>query len=639
MRFLAIVYVAVLFVIASSSVGSALNGGASHESLAYRRADESAANSLGEHFHAARSSCQYQQNATAFPSGATSIARTSERESAGEQEEAPAHFDLVVIGGGSGGVACARRAASYGASVAIVEKANIGGTCVNLGCMPKKVMWLASHLGASFDAMPYYGFAVPNDEENTRNSASKAESKKFSAGGRLAFSWERLRESRDAYVSRLRDTFARLLKEANVTVYRGVGRLDASFDRTGKSGNSSAQRCRPRHAVLIQTVEGKVQRVTANHVLIATGTRRQVLDIPGAEFAISSDGFFQIQHLPRRVALIGAGYVSAELGGILRHLGVDVSIFMRSQRQLKRFDKEAVESLEATQRASGIQLYKGVNAVEISISKADGTKLSASYTFHDQTETSYHLEDSLLTVHLDNGDAHHGFDHVIMAVNPAPAIEDLGLEEAGVDIDVNNGGFIKVDAFQNTSIPGIYAVGDVVGKAMLAPVAVAAGRLLADRLFGGRSEARLDLSVVPTVVFSHPALGAVGMTEEDAKSLYGEENINVYTSTFIDSFYAAWSMPPSAKPKSFVKMVCLKTANDKVLGLHLVGRNVDEMLQGFAVAIKLGATKADFNSTLAIHPTAAEEVVTLPHPKPVTRRATTMEEKNLDKESPLQRPV
>ncbi|CBZ55710.1 putative glutathione reductase [Neospora caninum Liverpool] len=631
-----VAHAATLLAVATASLGRALNGGLSHGSLANPPTAEYAAETRLADVLETQTSCQYRQAAT-FPNAATS-------EQGAGGEKASAHFDLVVIGGGSGGVACARRAASYGASVALVEKANVGGTCVNLGCMPKKVMWLASNLGASFEAMPYYGFSVPNSEEDARSSAAQAQgsSERFPASDRVAFSWEKLRENRDAYVSRLRCTFERLLKEAKVTVFRGVGRLDAS-ERTGEYGLRSAEGCRPRHAVLIQTSDGRVQRVTASHVLLATGTRRQVLDIPGAEFAISSDGFFQLRHRPRRVALIGAGYVSAELAGILRQLGTNVSVFMRGQRLLKRFDKEAVGRLEAIQSESGTQLHKGVEVVEISISKADGTKILPTYTFRDETDKTNYLDDALLSVHLGNGDAHHGFDQVIMAVNPAPDVEDLGLEEAGVHIDFHSGGFIDVDAFQNTNVPGIYAVGDVVGKAMLAPAAVAAGRLLADRLFGKRSVA-LDLSVVPTVVFSHPPLAAVGLTEEDAKSLYGEENINVYTSTFVDSFYAAWSIPQSTKPKSFIKMVCLKKANDKVLGLHILGRNADEMLQGFAVAIKLGATKADFSGVLAIHPTAAEEVVTLPDLKTATRTARTVAENNFGNctpvaESPLQRPA
>ncbi|XP_007447684.1 PREDICTED: glutathione reductase, mitochondrial isoform X4 [Lipotes vexillifer] len=375
-------------------------------------------------------------------------------------------YDYLVIGGGSGGLASARRAAELGARAAVVESHKLGGTCVNVGCVPKKVMWnTAFHSEFMHDRVDY-GFQ--------------------SCEGK--FSWRVIKEKRDAYVSRLNTIYQNNLIKSHIEIIRG-------------------------HAVFTcdaqPTVEVNGEKYTAPHILIATGgvpSLPQESQIPGASLGITSDGFFQLEELPSRSVIVGAGYIAVEIAGILSALGSKTSLMIRHDKGIQTDDK----------------------------------------------------------------------------------------------------GHILVDEFQNTNVKGVYAVGDVCGKALLTPVAIAAGRKLAHRLFECKEDSKLDYDNVPTVVFSHPPIGTVGLTEDEAIYKYGKENVKIYSTSFTPMYHAV----TKRKTKCVMKMVCANK-EEKVVGIHMQGIGCDEMLQGFAVAVKMGATKSDFDNTVAIHPTSSEELVTL----------------------------
>ncbi len=444
-------------------------------------------------------------------------------------------FDLITIGGGSGGLAVAQRAAGYGARVALIEQGRLGGTCVNVGCVPKKVMWNAASLGHGLDDARDYGFALP---------------------GEIAHDWRQLRAKRDAYVRRLNEIYAANLAKKAIHVIRGAARFRG-----------------PR------IVEAAGEVVEASHVVIATGGYPSVPELPGAALGITSDGFFELDACPGRVAVVGAGYIAVELSGMLAALGAKVSLFVRYDSLLRSFDAMLQKSAIGALRAAGVELrWRSVPAA---------------------------LEQASAGLQLATRDGvrHGPFDCVLWAIGRTPATAGLGLEAAGVEPDA--GGFITTDRFQATSVAGIYAIGDVTGREALTPVAIAAGRRLADRLFGGMKERHLDYENIPSVVFSHPPLGSCGLSEHDARQRHGDA-VRVYESEFVPLYNAM----TTHKPKARVKLVTAG-AQEKVVGCHIFGPGADEILQGFAVAIRMGATKRDFDDTVAIHPTLAEELVTL----------------------------
>lgn len=441
-------------------------------------------------------------------------------------------FDYLVIGGGSGGIASARRAAQYGARVAVVEAARLGGTCVNVGCVPKKVMWSAAGIAETLHQAADYGFAVQ--------------------GVRL--DWPTLVQARNAYVARLNGIYQDLLDGSKVTLLRGHARF---------AGPDAV------------TVNGVPHR--ARHILIAAGGRPRVPDLPGAQLGIDSDGFFALTEQPRRVVVIGAGYIAVELAGVLRALGSEVALAIRGETVLRSFDTLVQEAVTGHLEAAGIAVQRGFVPAGIE-RRADGLAVLAA-------------DGRLLA----------GYDCVLWAVGRAPCSDGLALELAGVSVDAD--GHIPVDAFQDTNVPGIHAVGDITGRAPLTPVAIAAGRRLADRLFDGQTERRLDYENIPSVVFSHPPVGSVGLTEAQARAAHGDA-VRVYSTRFTDMYYALGSH----RPQTVAKLVCVGE-DERVVGLHVVGRGADEMTQGFAVAIKMGARKRDLDDTVAIHPTASEELV------------------------------
>ena len=447
------------------------------------------------------------------------------------------HYDLIALGGGSGGLAVAEQAAQLGKRVAVVEPGRLGGTCVNHGCVPKKVMWYAAHLATA-----------------TRDGAAfgvRAESR--------GFDWATLVAGRDRYVSNINDYWDGYAQRQGIERIAGWGRL-----------------------VDAKTVEVDGTRYSADHIVIATGGRPLVPQLPGAELGIDSDGFFALQQQPRRVAVIGGGYIGVELAGVLRALGSEVSLVALEDRLLWAFDPLMGETLAENMGDEGVRLHLGFEVAGLERHE-DGIRLKG--------KTGKDLS---------------GFDTVIWAVGRAPNTSGLGLDAAGVEMRPN--GIIPTDDWQQTNVPGIYAIGDVTGREPLTPVAIAAGRRLARRLFGGERGLHLDYRDVPTVVFAHPPVARVGLTEPEAQARYGD-TLTVYETRFTPMRYAL----NDHGPRTAMKLVCAGP-DEQVVGIHLIGDGVDEMLQGFAVALKMGATKADLDATVAIHPTAAEELVTLKDP-------------------------
>jgi len=445
------------------------------------------------------------------------------------------HFDLIAIGGGSGGIAVARRAAEYGMKCAVIEASRLGGTCVNVGCVPKKVMWHAAQLSHTLHDVPDYGFDA----------------------ALTLIDWPQLKAGRDAYVERLNTIYARNLENSDVRMIAG----HAEFS----SKNSV-------------TVAGETY--SADHIVVACGGRPSIPDIAGAAHGITSDGFFELESLPRRVAIVGSGYIAVELAGVLNALGSEVTLLLRRQHVLGRFDVMLRETLLEQMQDDGINIVTGV---DLSMIERDS--------------------DDTLILNADDGETFYGYDTLIWAIGRESRIDGLNLPVAG--LVAGNSGFIQVDAFQNSDVPGVYAIGDVTEQVALTPVAIAAGRSLADRLFGGKQDARLDYTNIPSVVFSHPPIGTIGLSEDEARELYGDD-VKIYQTRFVPMYYAL----TSRKQRSMMKLITVG-ATEKVVGCHIIGDGADEMLQGFAVAIKMGATKADFDNTVAIHPTSAEELVTM----------------------------
>jgi glutathione reductase (NADPH) len=372
------------------------------------------------------------------------------------------------------------------------------------------------------------------------------------------FDWKRLKRGRDAYVKRLNEVYARNLDVGGIEHVVGHARF------TG-----------PRSVM----VEGRT--LEAEHVLIATGSRPKLPELPGAELGITSDDFFELEEMPRCVVVVGGGYIAVELAGIFNALGAEVTMLLRNTQFLRQFDATLRDTLMDEMAKAGVAIVPCIDLARVE--KQDDGKLAV----------------------IGEGGTHHsGFDCLLWAIGRTSNTDRLEIERAGVALD--DEGNVIVDDFQNTNVPGVYAVGDVTGRWQLTPVAIAAGRKLADRLFGGQPDARLEYENIPTVVFSHPPLGTVGLTEDEAHERYGQSGTRVYSSRFVPMLHALGER----KPVAVVKLVCVGP-QQKVAGVHVIGAGADEMMQGFAVAVRMGATKADFDRTVAIHPTASEELVTL----------------------------
>ena len=443
-------------------------------------------------------------------------------------------FDLLVIGGGSGGLAHAQRAAEYGVNAAVIEHGPLGGTCVNVGCVPKKVMWYAAHYAHQLHHAADYGYDISVKDHD----------------------WGALKVRRDAYVARLNDIYDKNLDKRGVTLIEGHAQfVDAN------------------------TVDVDGTAYIAERIVVATGGQPIVPDIPGAALGITSDGFFELAEQPKRVLIAGSGYVAVELAGIFSGLGSETRVILRKQSVLRDFDTMLSSELMNAMQNSGIALETGV--VPASVRKTD---------------------DGLIVV-AEDGREFGPVDALIWAVGRSPNTATLEASKAGIAMDER--GFVPTDNLQQTNVEHIHALGDVTGRPALTPLAIAAGRRLADRLYGGMIDRHLDYQLIPTVIFSHPTIGTVGMSEDEARVKFGED-VKVYTTGFTPMFYALGT----DKQRSVMKLVTTGS-DERIVGCHLFGDGADEMLQGFAVAMRMGATKSDFDDTVAIHPTNAEEVVTM----------------------------
>lgn len=445
-------------------------------------------------------------------------------------------YDIIAIGGGSGGSATMNRAAMHGAKAAVIEGNIIGGTCVNVGCVPKKVMWYGAQVSETLkNYAADYGYTI----------------------GETSFDFKILRKNREAYIERSRQAFSNNFNRNGVDYIEGYARF---VDKN--------------------TVEVNGEHIRAKHIVIATGSYAFIPNVPGSELGGTSDDVFAWEELPESVSIIGAGYIAVELAGVLHALGVKTDLFVRKGGPLRGFDQGIVEVLVEEMKKNGQPLHT-----------------------HKVPQKLEKLDNGDIQIHFEDGTTHTS-QKVIWAVGRKANVQQLNLEAAGVELTER--GFIQVDEYQNTTTPGIYALGDVSGEKELTPVAIKAGRTLAERLFNGKTDAKMDYELIPTVVFSHPAIGSIGLTQEQAEAKYGTENIKVYQSTFAGMYSAITVHRQMTK----LKLITLGE-EEKVIGLHGIGEGIDEMIQGFAVAVKMGATKADFDATVAIHPTASEEFVTM----------------------------
>ncbi|WP_376690718.1 glutathione-disulfide reductase [Wenzhouxiangella sp. EGI_FJ10409] len=447
----------------------------------------------------------------------------------------PSHdYDLFVIGAGSGGVRASRIAAGHGARVAICEESRVGGTCVIRGCVPKKLLVFASQFSEHFADAGGYGWDV----------------------GESSFSWPELIRAKDREIDRLNGIYHGLLDNAGVTLFEGRGRL---VDR--------------------HTIDIGERRVTADKILIATGGRPWVPDIPGAELGITSDEAFHLDSLPGRVLIAGAGYIAVEFAGIFNGLGSEVTLAYRRDLILRGFDDDLRRAVEAGMRGRGIDLR-----------------------YHCAPARLERVEDGIEVTFSD--DRRQVVDTVMFATGRSPYTWDLGLEDAGVRTGANNA--IMVDEFSRTSVDNIYAVGDVTDRVNLTPVALMEGHAFADTQFGGMQRP-VEHASVPAAVFSQPPVGTVGLSEAEAREQLGK--IRIFRSTFTPMKYTL-----GGRDEKGVMKLVVDAASDRVVGCHMVGPDAPEIVQGFAVAVRAGLSKADFDRTIGVHPTSAEELVTLRQP-------------------------
>ena len=445
-------------------------------------------------------------------------------------------YDLLTIGAGSGGVAASRRAGAAGARVAICEEGRVGGTCVLRGCVPKKLLWYASHFRDEVIDARSYGWDVADD----------------------SLDWNQLIEAKDAELERLEGVYQRLLRQANVDVKEGRGVV-----------------------VDEHTVEVAGHRVTAKRILIATGGRPSRIEVPGRELLITSDEALALRSVPKHVAIVGGGYIAVEFAGIWKGAGADVTLVVRGDNVLRGFDEDVRRALSEAMEGRGIGIRR--SACVRSVEREKGHKLRLT---------------------LDDGETLQ-VDQVLCATGREPNSRELGLEQLGVEL--TDTGNICVDEWSRTSAAGIWAVGDVTNRQALTPVAIADGRAFVATEFGN-NPTPVDHETVPSAVFSNPPVGTVGMNESEARSRRSD-GIEVYRSNFRPMKFSL----TRRVEKTMMKLI-VDGRSDRVLGLHMVGPDAPEIVQGFAVALKAGATKRQFDATLGIHPTLAEEFVTMATP-------------------------
>lgn len=444
-------------------------------------------------------------------------------------------YDFLVIGGGSGGVRASRLAASLGARVAVVEAAQLGGTCVNVGCIPKKLLSHAAHFSQQAEEAKGYGWQLDKPQ----------------------FDWATLIANKDREITRLNGVYDRMLAGAGVTVIHGHASLSGPHE-----------------------VQVNGQCIQARHILIATGGTPRLPDIPGIEHAISSNEAFYLAQLPKRVVVVGGGYIAVEFASIFNGLGAQTTLLHRRQQLLRGFDADL-----------GLHLVQEM------------AQLGVSFRWNEEILSIDKQTDGL---HLQlQGGEQLVVDCVMYATGRVPLLEGLGLDAAGVK--VNAKGAIEVDAKFTTNVPSIHAVGDVVDRMALTPVALAEGTVVAHHLFGQGGKSAPDYELVPTAVFSHPQVGTVGLSEEVARERFGAVQI-------FESRFRPLSNRMGAEPENIFLKLIVSKADQRVRGVHMVGEGAGELMQGFAVALQCGATKQQFDATIGIHPTVAEELVTMREP-------------------------
>lgn len=449
------------------------------------------------------------------------------------------HFDLIAIGAGSGGLSVVEKAVLHGAKCAVVEAADVGGTCVNRGCVPKKVMWFGANLAHALDEARDYGFKLEKH----------------------GFDWQTLVNKRENLIDGITDWYKDdFLANAGIALLHGA----ATF-------------------IDAHTLDVAGETYTADHIVIATGSRPIVpRDVEGAEYGITSDGFFALDTQPQKVAVVGGGYIALELAGVLNALGSETHMLHQGFPVLIGFDSLMQTTLRKQMQADGI-IFNDTGKITRVVKQNDGK----------------------LTLHFNDGTTLSDLDQLLWAIGRVPNTDNIGLANAGI-IPAKNG-LINVDEYQETGVAGVYAIGDIINMrgVQLTPVAIAAGRRLGERLFGGMKDRKVDYSLIPTVMFTHPPIGTIGLSEEAAREQYGDA-VKVYTTEFTPMYYSF----VQHKVKTTMKLVVVGET-EKIVGCHAIGLGVDEMMQGFAVAIRMGATKKDFDDTIAIHPVSAEELVTM----------------------------
>ena len=476
------------------------------------------------------------------------------------------HYNLISIGAGSGGLSIAERAASYGASVAVIENKELGGTCVNVGCVPKKVMWYAAGVAQGLMDAQDYGFNVDLEGDFNGEKAGK-------------LNWSKLVAKRENYIGGILDWYDGYLGGAGVEVINGSAKfLD--------------------NKTIEVTQDGETTQYTADNIVIASGGRPNIpTDIEGADLGIDSDGFFQqLEEVqPKKVVVVGGGYIALELAMLMDGLGSDVSTLHQGRRVLAGFDQMIKDALDQQMKSDGITRYMTEKVSKV-IDQGEGDHGNANGL-------------NKVTIEFEDGTKITDVDALIWATGRAPNTDNIGLENT--DVEINPNGTVVVDDYEKTKVDGIWAIGDIIGKAALTPVAIAAGRRLGDRLYGNKPERKMSYDDIATVMFTHPPIGTIGMSEEQAREKFpGAEGtadgVKVYQTDFVPMYHTM----TRHKVKTHMKLI-VQGENEKIIGCHIIGTGADEMLQGFAVAIRMGATKADFDDTIAIHPVSAEELVTM----------------------------
>ncbi|BAZ45206.1 glutathione-disulfide reductase [Chondrocystis sp. NIES-4102] len=447
-------------------------------------------------------------------------------------------YDLFVIGAGSGGIATARRAAQHGAKVGIVENDRLGGTCVNRGCVPKKLMVYASHFPDAFEESAGYGWTV----------------------GESSFDWHKMITAVNNEVDRLNGIYKKMLDDSKVTIYEGTGKFIDSH-----------------------TIEIGDQKVTAEKILIAVGGKPVKPDLTGIEHAITSREIFHLTEQPKRIVIIGGGYIAVEFACILNGLGSEVTVVIRGEKILKGFDEDIRDEIQTAMQNHGIKIITNCDSDRLKFEKTD-TGLKVTIPTKDDQETVIIADAASLA-----------------ATGRKPDLKNLGLENTQVEVV---DGAVAVDEYNKTAEDHIYALGDCTDRINLTPVAINEGRAFADTHFGGQSR-KMSYENIPTAVFTTPEAATVGLTEEEAKEKYGDA-VKVYRSKFRPMYYTL----PDKQEKTLMKLI-VDTNSNKVVGAHMVGDHAAEIIQGVAIAVKMGATKADFDATVGIHPSSAEEFVTM----------------------------